>query len=141
MLHIIKLAVGVDSVSQLVDWQGQRLKEMARSKQTPELMHVTRNTPKRAGEVLDGGSLYWVINGWIAARQRLLELRPVSRDGMPYCGLVYDKELVRVQSRQHRPFQGWRYLNAADAPRDLTDQSEEDIPDEIRREMIKLGIY
>ena len=75
-------------------------------------------TPKRADELLNGGSLYWVIKGQIAVRQRLLELRAVTKNGMPHCGLVYDPKLVHLIPRACRPFQGWRYLAAKDAPTD-----------------------
>jgi len=72
MLHLIKLCVGVDSLEELAGWQKKRLAEKKKKGQKPELIHVTRQTPKRAAELLDGGSLYWVIKGQIAARQRLI---------------------------------------------------------------------
>ena len=88
MLHLIKLCVGVESLEELARWQKQRLAEKKKKGQKPELVHITRQTPKRAGELLDGGSLYWVIKGQIAARQKLVELRPVTRNGVTHCGLV-----------------------------------------------------
>jgi len=140
-IHLIKLAVGPESLADLIAWQKQRLKDMKRKGQKPELMHVTRQTPKRAEELLDGGSLYWVIKGFICARQRLLELRPVTRDGVPHCALVLGKELVRVRLRPRRAFQGWRYLNAKDAPPDLVKgKGDEDLPEEMRRELAELGL-
>jgi hypothetical protein len=140
-VHLIKLSVGPNTLSDLAAWQTQRLKELKRNRQKPELMHVTRNMPKRAQEVLDGGSIYWVIKGWICARQKLLELRPLMRDGIPYCGLVYDKELVRVRLRPRRAFQGWRYFDAKDAPPDIVKgKGDEGLPDEMRRELSELGL-
>src|ERR1700748_2590719 len=115
-LHIIKLCVGCDSLAELADWQKKRLKEKRAKGQKAELVHITRMTPKRADEVLDGGSLYWVIKGQIAARQQLKELREVKKNGVPHCGLVYDKALIPVSPRPRRAFQGWRYLEAKDAP-------------------------
>ena len=85
-----------------------------------ELKHTTRMLPKRREEVLDGGSLYWVIKGFIAVRQRLLDIRPfVDKEGVSRCHLVYDKDLVVVSPQPRRPFQGWRYFEAKDAPRDM----------------------
>lgn len=140
-IHIIKLSVGPDSLADLAAWQTQRLKEMKRNHQTPELMHIPRQMPKRAEEVLDGGSIYWVIKGWICARQKLLELRPLMREGIPHCGLVLDKELVRVAPRPRRAFQGWRYFEPKDAPPDLVKgASGDDIPDDMRRELTALGL-
>ena len=140
-LHIIKLCVGCDSLSDLAAWQKKRLKEKRAKGQKPELVHVTRMTPKRAEEVLDGGSLYWVIKGQIAARQKLLALRPVKKNGVPHCGLVYDKKLVAVVARPRRPFQGWRYLDARDAPSDLADtKGAKGLPEVLQRELAALGL-
>ena len=60
-LHILKLCVGVDTLQELADWQAARLKQMKGPRKL--LSHVTRMTPKRRDEILDGGSLYWVIKG------------------------------------------------------------------------------
>jgi len=118
-VHLIKLCVGATSLTDLATWQAERLEEKRKAGAPPELMHITRQTPTRAAELLDGGSLYWVIGGWIAARQTLIELRPVDRDGVSHCGLVYDPALITVEPRPKRPFQGWRYLKAEEAPRDM----------------------
>jgi hypothetical protein len=140
MLHIVKLCVGCDSLAELAAWQKQRLKEKRARGHKPELVHVTRMTPKRADELLEGGSLYWVIKGQIAARQRLLALRVVKKNGAPHCGLVHDKKLVPVALRPRRPFQGWRYLEAADAPPDLKPRSGAALPEALQRELAALGL-
>ncbi len=134
-IHIIKLCVGADSLTDLANWQKQRLHSLKK----PELIHVTRNTPRRAEELLDGGSLYWVINGWICARQEILELRPLTRDGIPHCGLVYDKKLIRTEPRLRRAFQGWRYLQPKDAPPDLK-KSDKKLSNKLLRELAELGL-
>src|SRR5579872_1420507 len=115
MLHLIKLCVGVESLKDLRDWQKRRLAEKKKKGQKPELIHLTRQTPKRAQELLDGGSLYWVIKGQIAARQKLIALRAATYKGVPHCALVYDKKLVPVLRRPRAAFQGWRYLDEKDA--------------------------
>ncbi|HVV28216.1 MAG TPA: DUF1489 domain-containing protein [Rhizomicrobium sp.] len=140
-LHLIKLCVGCESLSELAEWQKNRLKEKRAKGQKPELIHITRMTPKRAGEVLDGGSLYWVIKGQIAARQKLLAFREMKKNGVPHCGLVYDKELVPVSPRPRRPFQGWRYLEAKDAPPDLPRmKGGKGLPESLQRELAALGL-
>lgn len=140
-VHLIKLSVGPEKLSDLAAWQEQRLKDMKRAKQKPELMHVTRHRPKRADEVLDGGSIYWVIKGWLVARQKLLELRPVEYDGVQHCGLVLDPELITVRARQRRPFQGWRYFDAADVPEDIGPwNGAHELPDDLQRELMKVGL-
>ena len=141
MLHIIKLCVGCDSLAELAQWQEARLKQTRAKGQKPQLVHVTRMTPKRADEVLDGGSLYWVIKGHIAARQKLLAFRAVKKNGIPHCGLVYDKTLVPVVARPRRAFQGWRYLEAADAPPDLAlTKGAKELPEALQRELAALGL-
>lgn len=132
-LHLIKLSVGPGALSDLERWQKQRIKEGR------ELMHVTRNMPRRAEELLADGSIYWVIKGYIVARQKLVELRPLNIDGVPHCGIMYDKKMIRVQPKKHRPFQGWRYLDPKAAPADLK-KGEMDIPDDMRRELADLGL-
>lgn len=140
-LHLIKLSVGPEELADLEHWQAQYLRQRKRLGQKPELMHVTRQMPKRAEELRDGGSIYWVIKGLLCARQQLLELRPVERDGVPHCALILDPELVRVSPRPHRPFQGWRYLQAKDAPADLlAGQVDEDMPESMRRQLAELGL-
>lgn len=137
-LHLIKLSVGPKSLNDLAEWQAQRLRERGK-RQPQELMHITRQMPKRAAELLPGGSIYWVINGVVCARQQLLALRPVSREGVAHCGIVYKPHLIRVQPRARRPFQGWRYLEAKDAPRDL-DPSAMTGDDALMRELAALGL-
>jgi hypothetical protein len=141
-LHIIKLCVGCDSLAELAAWQKNRLKEKRAKGQKPELIHVTRMTPKRTAEILgEGGSLYWVIKGQIAARQKLLAFRDVKKNGIPHCGLVYDKELVPVVARPRRAFQGWRYLEAQDAPPDLSrTKGAKELPEALQRELAALGL-
>lgn len=134
-IHLIKLSVGPESLAELESWQKQRLKTKK------ELIHITRNTPKRKDELLKGGSIYWVIKGWLVARQKLIELRPMTYEGTPHCGIVYDKEFIRVQPRPHRAFQGWRYLEGKDAPKDLANgKGIEDMPEEMVRELTALGL-
>ena len=140
-LHLIKLCVGADSISDLADWQKKRACERKKNGGPGEIMHITRMTPKRADELLNGGSLYWVIKGQIAARQKLLAFRDVKKNGVPHCGLVYDKALVPVVARPRRAFQGWRYLEDKDVPPDLAQtKGAKDLPEKLQRELAALGL-
>lgn len=138
MMHLIKLSVGTQSVSHLAEWQGKRLAEKKRNGEEAELMHITRSMPKRAEELLDGGSIYWVIKGWICARQKLVELRAITYNDQPHCGIVYDSEVIHVRPRQHRAFQGWRYLEPKAAPRDLPRGADSD--NALMRDLSELGL-
>lgn len=140
-LHLIKLCVGVDSLADLAGWQRGRLAELKKKKKPLELVHMTRQTPKRAEELLDGGSLYWVIKGQVAARQRLLALRPAVKNGVPHCAIVYEPKLVATARRFHRPFQGWRYLTEKDAPPDVREmKGGKGLPEALKAELADLGL-
>jgi hypothetical protein len=142
-LHLIKLCVGCDSIRDLEDWIKLKLKEKRKRGEKPEHIHRTRMVPKRATELTDGGSLYWVIRGEIACRQRLRDVRPFrDKEGVGRCGLVLDPKVVPVAPRPFRAFQGWRYLAAEDAPRDLEKAMPGAIamPEKLRRELRELGL-
>jgi hypothetical protein len=120
-LNLVKLCVGADSVEDLADWQARRLRETG----APHQAHVTRMWPRRAAELVDGGSLYWVIKGFVLARQRILGLEPrEGADGVRRCAILLEPEIRRTAAQPRRPFQGWRYLRASDAPRDLVPGAE-----------------
>ena len=137
-LNLIKLCVGADSVKDLTDWQAS-----ARAKGPDGLpRHVTRMWPKRESELVAGGSLYWVIKGVVLARQRIVRLDEVDRgDGIRRCGIVLDPEVVRVEGAPKRPFQGWRYLESAAAPRDLPKGSaNDDLPPGLKLALSEVGV-
>jgi hypothetical protein len=114
MMHLTKLAVGVRDADHLRELQGERIREHAR------LWHRTRSFPRRRAEVLDGGSMYWVIAGTMLARQRIVDIVEDHRDdGTPCTSLILDPELVGLVGRPTRPFQGWRYLEPDAAPPDM----------------------
>ena len=140
-LHLIKLCVGVDTVEELAAWQKKRIADLKKKKKPLELMHITRAMPKRAEEVLEGGSLYWVIRGQIAVRQRILDLKPVTKNDGPHCGIVYEPKLVPVKRRHHRAFQGWRYFDPQDAPPDLhIPKGGKGLPEVLQAELVTLGL-
>ena len=138
-LHLIKLSVGSDSVESMAAWQAS-----ARA-QGPDGLprHVTRMWPRRAEELLDGGCIYWVIQGLVQCRQRILRLDEVVReDGIRRCAIVLDPEIVRTATAARRPFQGWRYLPPEDAPADLpaTRQREESLPPDLSAALAEIGV-
>ncbi|UDL95050.1 MULTISPECIES: DUF1489 family protein [Lichenihabitans] len=142
-LHILKLCVGAESIADLQGWVTARMSEMVRNGETPEQRHTTRMVPKRVPELLDGGSLYWIIKGQVAVRQALLGVRPFTdHDGIGRCHLVLDPAMVPVDPRPHRPFQGWRYLRPEDAPMDFGNLRSDlaAMPEPLRRELRELGL-
>ena len=135
-LHLIKLCGGAKSIADL------QAGIQTRQKHNPGIhAHVTRMTPKRDAELLDGGSLYWVIKGQLCARQKLVGLEPfVDTAGIKRCALQLDGEVIAVAPRPYRAFQGWRYLNAEDAPADLGASGAAEMPEALRRELSELGL-
>ena len=143
-LHLVKLCVGCDSVKELKAWIAERM-SAARKKGLPlHHIHVTRMTPKRTDELLAGGSLYWVIRGEIAAREKLLAIEPFrDRDGIGRCRLVMQPRVIAVSPRPMRAFQGWRYFNDDAAPPDLGKKADATVaamPEPMRRELRDLGL-
>ena len=141
-LHLVKLCVGAASIEDLAAWQAARLKALRRKSRRAELFHTTFQSPKRQAELLDGGSIYWVIKGAIQARQRLIGFEEGRKaDGSPACLLLLDTELVAVRPVPRRAFQGWRYLAEDDAPADLGVGGKGEIgkmPEQLRRELAEL---
>jgi hypothetical protein len=113
-----------------------------RKGEKPEHVHVTRMVPKRIAELVDGGSLYWVIKGNIQVREPIVDIQPfVDKEGVGRCRLVLDPKLARTEWQPRRPFQGWRYLDAADVPRDLKEgRRGDDIPPALLAELAGLGL-
>ena len=139
-LHLIKLAAGCDSPEQLAVWQAERKWRFGR------VFHRTRMMPRRRGELLDGGSIYWVIRGLVQVRQRLLDIEPTQDEaGGRRTLFILDEELVRTESAPWRIFQGWRYLMAGDAPKDREGglgrpAGFEEMPDTMFAELRDLGL-
>ena len=135
-VHLKKLSVGSVSIDNLKNWQNRALN------QGRPIIHPTRNWPKRADELLDGGSMFWIIKGQMVVRQPIANLIEVKReDGRPACGIVLHPELIPVWPRRARIFQGWRYLETEDSPEDLP-QTEDaaPMPAELAAELRELGL-
>ena len=138
-VNLIKLCVGTSTVESLEEWQSKRIN--SGDCERPE--HVTRMRPKRAEEILNGGSLYWVIRGHTLARQRIIDLeRRLGSDGIMRCAIIFDPEIVRTVSTPRRPFRGWRYLEADASPPDRArrDSGETDLPDDIAAIIAEFGV-
>ncbi len=135
-VHLLKVCVGIESVSQLREAQAARLTRLG------SLRHFTRHAPRRRAEILAGGSLYWIIKRAIRVRQRIVALEEVRGKDGKRCALVLDPKLVATEPRPRRPHQGWRYFSPDDAPRDLTagEYVDQDMPPEMLAELLELGL-
>ncbi len=138
-INLIKLSVGSDSVEDIENWQRHRSKQRIDG----QYYHLTRMWPRREKELLNGGSIYWVVKGVVQVRQRVLSLEEIiGDDGIRRCALVLDPELIRTSPAIKRPFQGWRYLTPQDAPADLgtARQNDDTLPPELAGALADIGV-
>jgi hypothetical protein len=143
-VHLLKLAVGIESIDHLYVRQKERIAERYAAGEGHLLRILTRNTPRRAEELIaEGGSIFWVIKGRVLVRQNITSVEQATgQDGAPRCAIYMDPNLVRVRSLRFRPFQGWRYLEDNNAPSDLSSGVEDEVepPSEMADELRKLGL-
>jgi hypothetical protein len=142
MTDLVKLCVGCTGIADLRAWQRARWDEASADAGPFRIFHGTRNTPRLADEIVaGGGSLYWVIMGAIACRQRITGFDSTrGRDGQPLCRIGLDLAIVPTEAWPMRPFQGWRYLAPDRRPPDAADWLGDAPPDEMARELRALGL-
>ena len=141
-VHLQKLSVGSESIQTLADWQNHVVGRRQEQGLSAHHVHVTRMFPKRREEILDGGSIYWVIKGNILCRNRIVELEETTKNGNRACAILMDPELIPVLPKPRRAFQGWRYLQNGDQPADLTgSESGADLPAAFRAKLIDIGAW
>ena len=136
-LHLIKLAARATGVDDLVNWQSYVRETHG------DLFHTTRMMPKRVNELLDDGSIYWVIKRKIRVRQNILDIQPFTDEaGIKRCHIFLDPELVATRQQARRPFQGWRYLPTTDAPEDMpmAAEGDDELPEHLKAELMALGL-
>ena len=138
-IHLVKLSVGTQTIEDLENWQKSPMC------QGPDGLpcHVTRMWPKRESEILNGGSIFWVIKGIILCRQPILRLDEViGADGIRRCAIVLKPGLIRTTPAPKRAFQGWRYLNPQEAPLDLKEGREQDdvLPASLAGALADIGV-
>jgi hypothetical protein len=134
-LHLIKLCVGADTPEDLRVWREARAKAGHRP-----IVH-TRNTPKRAAELLDGGSLFWVFRGVVLIRQRIAAIETVGEGVQRRCEILLDDAQIPTAPQPRRAFQGWRYLEATEAPADFGEVADGELPLELARRLREAGAW
>lgn len=134
-LHLVKLCVGVDRIEQLTEWG-----RIERGRGVPPIVH-TRQTPKRAAEILDGGSLYWVIKGVILCRQAIVRIDTLEEAAHTRCEIELANAVIPTAPQPRRAFQGWRYFEAKDAPPDMSSSEAEGLPADVARELRAIGAW
>ena len=142
VVNLIKLCVGISSIEELERLQQNRRRQRRAQDAEALNIHVTRNTPKRAREIIGKGSLYWVIKRRVVARQSIVDIRSTNIEGKKHCGIILHSEIIRTNPKPCRPFQGWRYLELADAPADLSSVGDrpDDMPYRLQDELRSLGL-
>ena len=143
MVNLVKLCVGITTINQLEQLQSMRRGEYVKAGRPPVNIHITRNKPKRSKEIINSGSLYWVIRRQIRVRQKIIRIDDIEdAEGRKKCCLVLDPDLIKTELRAYRPFQGWRYLEQSDAPADLSNNQKagSEMPSEMEEELRSLGL-
>jgi hypothetical protein len=141
-IHLIKLCVGAETVEDHRAWIQHTLEFKRRAGLPVEQLHTTRMIPKRKDDLLQGGSLYWVIKGLVQSRQRILDIRPFKdAEGIQRCHIVLEPEIILTRLQLRRAFQGWRYLKPEDAPEDIAEgEGADDLPPHLQKELSALGL-
>jgi hypothetical protein len=134
-LHMIKLVVGASTIEDLLEWRA------AHAQAGEPWILRTRMTPKRAAEMVDGGSVYRVFKGVILCRQKILGVATVGEGAAARCHVTLDETVVRVMPTPRRAFQGWRYLAAKDAPPDLGEAGLGEVPPDLARKLMEAGVW
>lgn len=141
-INLLRLAVGITDMNHLAAVQTQRLFSYNATSATQTW---TRRKPTRAAELLNGGSIYWVIRNNIMVRQRVMALDLVETAEGSMCRIILDPQLIRLAAVHKKAFQGWRYLESGDAPRDLgifyPGQAEDEAPAAMIEELKALGLF
>jgi len=139
-LHLIKLAVGVTDLAHLKTLQAARRKERGMAARGPDWVY-TRNTPKRSDDLLDGGSLYWIIKGVMRCRQQLVGFEEdYDGEGRRYCKIKVKRAIVPTAPVAFKAFQGWRYMEDERAPPDLSRGDTADMPADMAADLKRLGL-
>lgn len=136
-IHMRKLAARVEDIEELESIQARKLRDYGM------VFTDTRNTPKRKEELMDGGSLYWVIKGQFRVRQEIIGFEEeIDGEGRKYCLIMLKPGLVRTELKAQKPFQGWRYFEDKDIPRDIDERSSEgdQLPEDMQSELRELGL-
>ena len=141
-LNLLKMCVGVSEIDELASRQQARILRLGEAGEPAKLRHVTRHMPRRSADILEGGSLYWIIKGYVRVRQRIVGIEQLeNEEGQSKCCLVLDPALVRTELQPRRPHQGWRYLEHENAPADLPiGEASHDMPEAMVAELRELGL-
>lgn len=140
-VHLVKLSVGSESIDTLGAWVKKRVAANRKAGMGAVHDHVTRMFPRREKELLEGGSIYWVIKGVVLARQKLIGFeKRAGADGIERCAILMEPPLIPTEPQPRRAFQGWRYLSAEDAPADLNLRARRAPPPELSIELAELGL-
>ena len=141
VLHLIKLAVGVDDLAHMKKLQAARRSQRRQGPRSPHWVY-TRHMPRRTEDLLAGGSLYWVVRGVIRCRQELVGFEEDfdKEEARKYCRIKVKRTLISTAPRACRAFQGWRYFDGDDAPPDLAKGDTGDMPRAMADELRRLGL-
>jgi hypothetical protein len=129
-LHLTKVAFQATSLAEMHGWFAER---------GEEALLTTRYLPKRHAEIIPGGSLFWIYKSQLVARSEILRFQDAENGRT---SIVISNRLIDVYPVPCRAHQGWRYLEDANAPRDLAagEDASEAMPGRLAGELARLGL-
>ena len=133
-LHLTKVAFGAKSREDMASWFATR---------GAEARLTTRYLPKRHVELANpagnNGSLFWILKGQLVFRSPILGFE-AAEGGKT--NIVISTRLIPLYPQACRAHQGWRYLDDANAPRDLAEGEDagEAMPGKLAGDLARLGL-
>ena len=141
--NFLRTGVGVESIEHLYEIQHGHRQIKFNGENHAYLF--TRRTPTRANDLINGGSVYWIIKRQICARQTIADIQTLKdEDDKPFCHVIMNQQIYLTQPVAHKHIQGWRYLSPEKAPKDIglftPNNRPDDIPPELAAELAEAGL-
>lgn len=126
-VHFLKPALQIQDIYEFTQRQQIRMKQIDGKAAYPV---YTSRRPARQNDLLNNGSVYWIVKNHIQCRQAIHDILEIPGENgeKPAYVLLCDPQLIRTWPQPQRAFQGWRYLEPAKAPADIGPVRAEDTP-------------
>ncbi len=131
-LHLTKIAFRSESPATLRAWLESHAGQ-------GEARLTTRYLPKRLAE-MEGASLFWIHGNALVGRSPILGF---MENGQGRHWIRLEPKLIAVRQIPKRAHQGWRYLEAKDAPPDLGNgkgDGPDEMPPKLLGDLMRMGL-
>lgn len=143
-VNLLRTGVGVDSIEHLAEIQ-ETYRYAIDENGDDIAFFTTRNMPQRSNELLNGGSVYWIIKRLICVRQIITDIQQTTDDeGQRLCIISMKPQIMMVDPIPHKHIQGWRYLSPDKAPKDIRpydkNTNTDKLDPQMEKELRELGL-